>query len=166
MRSQRRRPLGAYLRSAAAGGVFDYFNAGWMPGGGIPMSVDCYNLCGPGVYAEFGRPCQQQLVDHFGGGNFHIHGDGRHLLPELAQLSGCVVAAVGDDGARVPAIDDLAGIKRLAGRLVPVVSCPLAKFRDRLAHGRLPGGVYYLVDGAQSAAEANRLMEQVRGYRQ
>jgi hypothetical protein len=129
------------------------------------MSVDCYNLCRSDVYAEFGRLYQQQLIDHFGGGNFHVHGNGRHLLAEMAKLKGCVVASIGDDGAKVRAMDDLENLKRLAGPITPVISCEADEFERRLGDRSLLGGVYYVVRSVKTAHEANRLMDSVRRYR-
>jgi len=146
------------------GGVYDFFNAGWMPDKSIPMSIDCYNLCGPDVYAEFGLVYQQQLIDHFGGGNFHVHGNGRHLLGELAKLKGCVVASIGDDGNDIAAIDDLVEIKRRIGSITPVVSCGRHQFVRKLQERSLIGGIYYTVRGLDTIEEANRLMESVRSY--
>jgi len=147
------------------GGVHDFFNAGWMPEQGVPMSVDCYNFCHREVYAEFGRSYQQQLIDHFGGGNFHLHGNGRHLLPELAKLRGCIVVGIGDDGSRVRAIDDLASLKSTAESLTLAVRCDKDTFVRRLREKSLPGGVYYRVGGVHHIDDANRLMESVRNYR-
>lgn len=147
------------------GGVCDFFNAGWMPLQGIPMSVDCYSFCNPDMYAEFGLPYQQQLIDHFGGGNFHIHGNGRHLLPQLAKVKGCVVAAIGDDGSDTPAMDELEKIKCQAGPITPVVACPTFRFVKQLRDKSLTGGVYYMVGPVESIEEANRLMDSVRDYR-
>ena len=155
----------AAIGSTYEGGVYDFFNAGWMPDGGIPMSVDCYNLCSADVYSEFGRPYQQQLIDHFGGGNFHLHGNGRHLLPELAKLRGCVMCLVSDDGSDTAAFDDLAAIKRQAGPVIPVVGCAREAFIGRLREGSLVGGVYYTVGPLETVNAANRLMEHVRAYR-
>jgi hypothetical protein len=156
-----RRAIGA----ATADGVHDFFNAGWMPAQGIPMSVDCYNFCRPAVYEEYGLPYQQQLVDHFGGGNFHLHGNGRHLFPVLAQLKGLVVVRVNDDGSAVRAIDDLHRLKRTAGDMVLAVACDVREFRRMLASHSLPGGVHYDVGELETIDEANRLMESVRAYR-
>jgi hypothetical protein len=146
-------------------GVCDFFNGGWMPGRSVPMSVDCYNLCRADVYAEFGRPYQQQLIDHFGGGNFHLHGNGRHLLVEMARLKGCVAASIANDGSKVRAMDDLENIKRQAGAITPFVSCEADEFVRRLQERSLVGGVYYVVSPVPSVEDANRLMELVRGYR-
>jgi hypothetical protein len=150
---------------ACDGGVCDFFNAGWMPRQGVPMSVDCYSFCKPEVYEEFGRPYQQQLVDHFGGGNFHIHGNGRYLLPQLAKVKGCVVSWIGDDGSDVPAMDELDKIKRQAGDVIPVVGCSRDRFEKQLREKSLVGGVYYHVSPLESIDAANRLMESVRNYR-
>ena len=146
------------------GGMGDFFNAGWLPERGIPMSVDCYNMCRPEIYAEFGRPYQQQLIDHFGGGNFHIHGNGRHLLDEVAKLKGLVVASIGDDGNAVAAIDALEDIKKRAGSIVPAVWCGQQQFVRKLREKSLVGGIYYMVGQVDTIAEANRLMESVRQY--
>lgn len=155
----------AAINMEYAGGVYDYFNAGWMPKNSIPMSVDCYNLCNPDVYQEFGLPYQQQLIDNFGGGNFHIHGNGRQLLPELARLKGYVAASIDDDGAKTKAIDDLENVKRQAGSITPVITCDVRTFRRKLQEKSLLGGIYYRVTGLPDIAEANRLMESVRSYR-
>jgi hypothetical protein len=146
-------------------GVCDFFNGGWMPGQSVPMSVDCYNLCRAEVYAEFGRPYQQQLIDHFGGGNFHLHGNGRHLLGEMARLKGCVAASISNDGSEVRAVDDLENIKDRAGSITPFVSCDADEFVRRLREQSLVGGVYYTVSPVPTVEDANRLMESVRSYR-
>jgi len=146
-------------------GVCDFFNGGWMPDRSVPMSVDCYNMCNPEVYAEFGRPYHQQLIDHFGGGNFHIHGNGRHLLPEVAKLKGCVVAEIANDGNPVSAMADLERVKSQAGPITPVITCPTTEFVRKLQDRALLGGVYYMVGPFESVAAANRLMESVRSYR-
>jgi hypothetical protein len=155
----------AAIGAGFAGGVCDFFNAGWMPGNAIPMSVDCYNLCRPDVYAEFGLPYQQQLIDHFGGGNFHVHGNGHHVLPHLSRLKGCIVASVNDDGSPTCAIDNLESIRQQAGSIVLVVGCEKRKFAQKLKERSLLGGIYYVVNSVESVAAANRLMEAVRRYR-
>lgn len=147
------------------GGVCDYFNGGWMPRQGIPMSVDSYSFCHPDVYVEFGLPYQQQLIDHFGGGNFHIHGNGRHMLSQFARLRGCVVTSLFDDGSDIRAMDALEEIKRQAGSVTPVVACPTDRFVRQLKERSLVGGIYYTVGPVESIAKANRLMEDVRNYR-
>lgn len=146
------------------GGVYDFFNAGWVPERAIPMSVDAYNLCHADVYAEFGLPYQQQLIDHFGGSNMHVHGNGRHLLDHVAKLKGAIVALIADDGSDIAAIDDLEAIKTRLRNITPVVSCERDQFVRKLNEESLVGGIYYRVDGLPSIDEANRLMESVRGY--
>ena len=157
--------LRAAIGSQLEGGVCDFFNAGWLPGQGIPMSVDCYNFCHPDVYSEFGLPFQQQLVDHFGAGNFHIHGNGRRLLPRVAELRGTVAVYLGNDGSEVTAFDAVEDLKRQAGSLLLVIPCGEHEFEAKLRAGTLPGGVYYHVAGLESIDAANRLMDAVRSYR-
>lgn len=157
--------LRAAIGPQLAGGVCDFFNGGWLPDQGIPMSVDCYNFCQPAIYAEYGLSYQQQLIDHFGGGNFHIHGNGRHLLPEVAKLTGLAAVYMGNDGSEVTAFDGVADLKRQAGSLILVIPCGKDDFSAGLRDKTLPGGVYYSVGGLESIDEANRLMELVRAYR-
>lgn len=155
----------AAIGMTCEGGVYDFFNAGWLPDHGIPMSVDCYNMCSAEVYAEFGRPYQQRLLDYFGAGNFHVHGNGRHLLPEIAKLKGCIVADIANDGSNVTATDDVASIKKTLGDVIPLVTCHKDRFEQMLRDQSLVGGVYYRVGPCDTADEANRLMERVRRYR-
>jgi hypothetical protein len=122
-------------------------------------------MCSADIYAEFGFPYQQQLIDHFGGGNFHLHGNGRHLLPHLARLNGCVVCSIGNDGSELEAMDALESIKRQAGPVTPAVYCAKADFTRGLQERSLIGGTYYEVGPLETIDEANRLMEAVRRYR-
>ena len=148
-----------------SGGVCDFFHGGWLPNRGIPMSVDCYNICDPSVYTEFGLPYQQQLINHFGSANFHIHGNGRQLLPEVAKLDGMIVVSIGNDGSDVAAFDEVEKLKRIAGSLVLAIPCNVHEFSKGIGRGNLPGGVFYAVSGVEDIGTANRLMEQVRQYR-
>ncbi|MAE60225.1 MAG: hypothetical protein CMJ49_02595 [Planctomycetaceae bacterium] len=154
----------AAIDMTCEGGVYDFFNAGWGPNQTIPMSVDCYNLCSPDVYAQFGLHYQQQLIDHFGGANLHVHGNGRQLLDQLAKLRGTVVALIADDGADIAALDDLEAVKRRLGAITPVVSCTRDPFVRRLREKSLVGGVFYRVEGLKNIEQANRLMDSVRSY--
>ena len=128
----------------------------------VAMSVDTYNMCSPATYEEFGRPYHQQLIDYFDGGDFHLHGNGRHLLPELAKLSGFVHIGIGDDGAGVRAFDDRENIRKKAGDALIAMSCGKDEFVKAMRERSLVPAKY--VTGCESVEEANRLMEQVRNY--
>jgi hypothetical protein len=42
----------------------------------------------PAMFAEFIRPYDQRLLDHFGGGAIHYCGRGDHYLPLVAEMPG------------------------------------------------------------------------------
>jgi len=75
----------AAIDQECGAGVYDCFNAGQMPGKGIPMSEDGCNRCGAEAYAEFGRPCQQRLIDRFGGGASTFTGTGDTRSPRSSS---------------------------------------------------------------------------------
>lgn len=135
---------------------------GLFPGGTVPMSVDTYNMCSPAIYAEFGRPYQQRVIDHFGGGAFHLHGNGRHLLLELARLNGFVYLDIADDGAPVRAFEDRFNIRRKAGDLLIGLSCREDEML-RAIHERSLVPARYSVS-CTNRDEAARLLEAFRDY--
>lgn len=136
---------------------------GHFPGHTVAMSVDTYNMCSPDTYLEFGMRYQQRLIDHFGGGAFHMHGNGRHLLPAMAKLSGFVFVAILDDGAQIRAFDDRANLGRLAGNLLIGMNCGKQEFSKALSDRTLVPARYHVP--CSDRQEAQRLLEQFRNYR-
>jgi hypothetical protein len=136
---------------------------GHFPGHTVAMSVDTYNMCSSDTYLEFGMPYQQRLIDHFGGGAFHLHGNGRHLLPAMAKLSGFVYVSIHDDGAQVRAFDDRANLGRLAGNLLIGLSCGKQELSKALSERTLVPARYHVP--CADRHEAQSLLEQFRNYR-
>lgn len=145
------------------GGVFERWG-GWVPNESVPMSVDCYNFCRPWIYAERGRSYHQRLIDHFGGGVFHVHGNGRHLLPEMAKLRGIKAIFCWDDGSPNRAFETLAEMKRKVEGIPLVVGCTKREFLQGLKDESLEGGVMYHLE-AESLSEGNLIMDRVKRYR-
>ena len=139
-----------------------YCLGGLFPARTVAMSVDTYNMCSPATYEEFGRPYQQRLIDHFGGGAFHLHGNGRHLLPELAKLSGFVSVSVSDDGARTRAFDDRKKLRELGGELLLNINCGKDELAKAIREKSLVPARYCA--SCDNADEANRLLDQFRNY--
>jgi hypothetical protein len=135
---------------------------GVFPDRTVAMSVDTYNMCSPATYAEFGRPYNQRLIDHFGGGAFHLHGNGRHLLPEMAQLTGFVQVGIGDDGAATRAFEDREKVSEVAGNLIIGMGCTPEELSTSIREKSLVPAMY----GTSCATldEARRLVEQFRDY--
>ena len=145
------------------GGVFDYFG-GWLPNQSVPMSVDCYNFCRPRIYVTMGRSHHQRLIDHFGGGIFHVHGNGRHLLPEMAKLRGVMAVTCTDDGSPRRAFEIVKKLKRQVGGIPLIVDCTEREFLRGLKDRSLEGGVMYCLE-VESVSEGNNIMKKVRRYR-
>jgi len=146
------------------GGVFES-GPGWAPNQTMPFSVDAYHMCRPEVYEEFGETYIQRLIDDFGGGALHLHGNGRQLLPYVKRLRHLVYIAMGDDVGFPSAFSVAHELKRRGGDVPLTIACEYDEFRAALRAHTLPGGVLYNVSGVPSVDEANRLMEKVRAYR-
>jgi hypothetical protein len=93
-----------------------------------------------------------------------LHGNGRHLLPELAQLSGFVHVSICDDGARVRAFDDRKNIHRTAKDLLISIACGKDEFM-RAMRDRSLVPARYAVGGCETLQEATRLLERFRNCR-
>jgi hypothetical protein len=144
------------------GGVYSFWG-GWVPNRTAAMSVDAYGLCDVWVYRELGRKYHQQMIDYFGGGIFHLHGNARHLLPELAKLQGVTGIYVGDDGASVRAFDDLVNIRRQIPSIPLGVDCKSDELLRGIEEGNLPGDIMY-VTTAQDRDEARKITARAREY--
>ncbi len=56
--------------------------------GCIMVRNDAATNLSPAMYDDFGRPCDQRLLNEFGGGGIHFCGRGDHLISKTADLSG------------------------------------------------------------------------------
>lgn len=56
--------------------------------GNIMLRDDSAMNLSPAMFAEFVRPYDQRLLDHFGGGAIHFCGRGDHYLPLVAEMRG------------------------------------------------------------------------------
>lgn len=133
---------------------------------GMSMSVDAYNLCDVRVYREMGLEFHRQFLEQAGRGYFHIHGDGWHLVEEVASLPGLNCVQVQDDEQRrKPRVFDRRDEWRRRCRSLPLaMTCTAEELRSGMQSASLPGGTEYLT-GASSVDEANELMQRVRAYR-
>ena len=132
---------------------------------GISLSVDAYDLCHVDVYRRMGHEYQAELIRRCGWASYHIHGDGRHLIPEVASLPSVVRMSIQDDMHELlpRAFELRRQLRETIGEVPLYLSCSreelLAGMRDR----SLPGGAMYSTT-AGSVAEANEIMKQVRDY--
>jgi hypothetical protein len=116
-------------------------------------------------FERWGRPPLERLFAEFDGGQVHIHGNGRHLLPAVATVRGLKMITLGDDQGYPLAFDILGDIRRQVGNLPLSCSVEFDAFCRALEAQRLPGGVLYSVQHVPDVPTANRWMERVRDYR-
>jgi hypothetical protein len=147
-----------------AGGSFVNMGS-WAPGRPVLFSVDAYHMAKPDFFEEWGRPYIQPLLDHFDGGLLHLHSNGRHLLESVRTMPGLLCIYLLDEPWNPRAYDRLEEMKEKAGDVPVVVNCGWNEFCRDLDRRRLPGNVLYQVSDVPSAKEANRVMENVRAYR-
>lgn len=154
----------AILRPAAeqafAGHPLARYSATRIPN----LSIDAYGLTAPEVYDRYGLEQHTRIVERYGGGRLHIHGNGRHLCERVARNRNLTSCYMGDDPGVPPAWTVVEELKR---RMTPVpisVSIPRAEFDRGLAERTLPGGVQYLVT-ASGVAEAADLTARAIEYR-
>jgi len=145
-------------------GIFNIFRI-WLPGRAVWVSIDAYGLCSPAVFAEFGAPYLQPVIDHFGGGWIHLHSTAVRLLPEIVKLKSIVGVGIYDDPNTPRGFDILPQIRQIIGDIPLQIDCTAAELERGLAERSLPGGVMYMVkEGVETVIQANRLMEEVRAY--
>jgi len=132
---------------------------------GISLSVDAYDLCHPDVYRRIGREYQADLIERCGWASYHIHGDGRHLISEVATLPKVTRMNIQDDMHEVlpRAFAVRADLRRQTGDVPLHVACTREELLEGIANRSLPGGVMYTTS-ADSVAEANEMMKRVRDY--
>ena len=145
----------------------------WFPGKGLSIGDDQLGNCGPQAYARFGLPYHQRLLDHFGGGWYHLHSKDLCLVPEIAQLKGLDCLEISDD-PNTPkrgfsSIDD---IRQHLPETPLRICCGPDELLNGLRDGTLPGNVVYYVSGKDysdidcwSIDDANEIMDMVRAYK-
>lgn len=133
---------------------------------GMSMSVDAYNLCDVRVYREIGFEFHREFIEQAGRAYFHIHGDGWHLVDDVARLPGLDCVQIQDDEQkRKPRVFDCRQEWRRRCADLPLsIVCTAEELRGGMDAGSLPGGVLYMT-GAATIDEANGLMQRVRAYR-
>ncbi len=140
--------------------------AGWLPGGRIVSeSVDPFHMTSVDYFDRWGREPVDRMLAHFDGGVFHLHGNGRHLLEAVCSLPGVKAIFLGDDKPFPAAFDLRHALRARAGDVPLIMQTEYEPFRAALAERSLPGGILYVVAGATDVPAANRLMDEVRGYR-
>lgn len=137
----------------------------WIPGRIVSESVDPFHMTSVDCLQEWGRGPVERIFRRFDGGVLHIHGNGRHLLPAVAEFEGLKAIFLGDDRGFPKAFDVLGEIKQRVGQTPLVLDVDFNHFAGTLDRHALAGGVLYRVRGVPGADAANRLMDQVRAYR-
>jgi len=139
------------------GGVFDFYG-GWLPRRAVPMSVDLYNFCRPQMYTAMGRTYQQRLIDRFGGGIYHVHENGYHLIPELAKMRNVLAIWITDHN--VP-IHKVKALREMAGSIPLIIDCTKHQFLRGLREKTIERGVMYNIK-AKNLSEANLLARKAK----
>jgi hypothetical protein len=136
----------------------------WTPGRVVSESVDPFHMTSVDYFERWGRGVLERIFAEFDGGATHIHGNGRHLLDAVSSVRGLKAIYLGDDRGFPPAFGVLPELRRRVGDTPLVVSVAFHDFVAGMDHGRLVGGVLYMVRGVPGADEANRTMDRVRAF--
>jgi len=150
-----------FTTRAFGGHPFHRYSGACIPN----LSIDAYGLCAAEIYRKWGLEQHRRVVNRYGGGRLHIHGNGRHLCELVAQNTRLTSCNMGDDVGYPPAWTI---VRKLRDRMTPVpieVNMPLDAFLQGLSQHTLPAGVYYHTM-TDSLADANRIMDQVFEYRE
>lgn len=128
------------------------------------LSVDAYGVCHRDVYEFSGLEQHRRIVEHYGRGRLHIHGNGRHLCRLVSRIEKLTECYMGDDVGYEEAYTI---VEQLKDHMHPIpirLSMPKEVFVRRLRERSLPGGVAYVVSGAENLAEAKDIMLRVLDY--
>lgn len=139
--------------------------AQWLPGKIISESVDPFHMTSVADFDRWGREWVETIFAAYDGGVVHIHGNGRHLLSEVASIDGMRAIRLGDDNGYPRSFEVLPDIRRAVGELPLIVDCGYDDFSSALMSRSLIGGVLYVVTDVPNADEANSIMDKVRCYR-
>ena len=164
------------LMGSFENGTFDGYAAfgGWFEGKHVNISVDAYGMCSPEVFEKIGFNYSQRLIDAFGSGFLHIHGNAHHLLPQAVKLKGLKAIRIVDEAPHP--FPRLREIKEITGDMPLLTDCMLDEFIEAMDSGTLVGGVFYVIRGHKEGRsafqspvfdtidEADNLMEKIRNY--
>jgi hypothetical protein len=140
----------------------------WIPQG-LLLLEDAADLISPRLYAEFGQPYTQAMIDAAGGGAYlHHHSLGTQQYAHMAALRGLYVEQISSDpGCTRPVTEVSAIYQRIgvtpehAGLAIDLECTPdeLVQHIDALAQGKA-----ILSVSAASKAEARELLAFVRAH--
>jgi hypothetical protein len=128
------------------------------------QSVDAYSVCRRGVLRQFGATQLARFMQTVGGGNLHIHQNGRHIIEEIAEIPGWREVRFTDGGNWEKTFDLRWEMRRRMKDIPIVIRCEEQEFLQALASRDLPGNTRYVLS-TRSLEHAKRLMDQVRAYR-
>ena len=128
------------------------------------QSVDAYSVCRRGVMRQFGMAQISRFMRTVGGGNLHIHQNGRHVIEEVVEIPGWREARFTDGGNWERTFALRWEIRRRMKDIPIVIRCEREEFLDAMQEHDLPGSTRYVVN-ANSLDDAKRVMDQVHAYR-
>lgn len=127
-------------------------------------SVDAYSICRPGTLRQFGMSQIARFIRAVGGGNLHIHQNGRHVIEEVVEIPGWREVRF-TDGPGWPLSFDMRWELRRRLRDIPmVIRCTEMQFMKGMQERDLPCNTRYVLSVA-SLEEAKRVMDRVHAYR-
>lgn len=100
--------------------------------GNIMLRDDSAMNLSPAMFAEFIRPYDQRLLDHFGGGAIHFCGRGDHYLPLVAEMRG--VYAINMSQPECNRMERV--FANTVDRGIAIIGLPAEAARAALAQGR------------------------------
>ena len=128
------------------------------------MSVDAYSLCASGALSKWGLDQLSRFSTYTGGGNFHIHENGRQVIEEFVKIKD-VMNCHFSDGAGYPRTFDMRWDIRRRMQDVPMsIACSKDELIQGLRQRDLPGNTMYGSYGG-TIEEAREIMKMVRDYR-
>ncbi len=134
----------------------------WTPSVSGYLSEDAADLCSPSVYAQFGRPYTQRIIDHCGGFSVHHHGNGRQVMGVIGKLRGLHLMQYGNELHYPRCVEDVEAVYQQAGGTPLMISCTageVCQYIDALKQTQAVLRVS--VDSLEEAQRAIELVRQV-----
>jgi hypothetical protein len=139
------------------GGTFA-FNR-WIPDG-LLLLEDAADLCSPQLYAEFGMPCTQEVINRMGGAYIHHHSLGRQQFRNVSALTGLYVQQMSSDPNCIRPVTDLDYVQGEVGNTVIDLECTAEEVYRHMDHIRR--GRTILLVNCKDRQEAIKLVDFVR----